>query len=108
MAQKKPDIAPPSIFVIFGAGGDLAKRKLFPALCNLNREGLLPEGFAVVAITHQPISDEDYRDYLKKELPEVTSGDFCCQQWETFRSHIFATDARVDKLIVRTPRPYGR
>jgi glucose-6-phosphate 1-dehydrogenase len=91
MAQKKPDIAPPSIFVIFGAGGDLAKRKLFPALCNLNREGLLPEGFAVVAITHQPISDEDYRDYLKKELPEVTSGDFCCQQWETFRSHIFAT-----------------
>lgn len=91
MAHKKPDIAPPSIFVIFGAGGDLAKRKLFPALCNLTKGGLLPQNFAVVAITHRSISDEDYRDYLSKELPELGSGEFDCTLWENFRQHIFAT-----------------
>ena len=91
MAHKKPDIAPPSIFVIFGAGGDLAKRKLFPALCNLTKGGLLPQNFAVVAITHRPISDEDYRDYLSKELPDLGSGEFDCTLWEDFRQHIFAT-----------------
>ncbi len=91
MATKKPEIAPPSIFVIFGAGGDLAKRKLFPALCNLKKQGLLPEEFAIVAITHKPVSDEAYRDYLQRELPEVTGGGVECIEWEGFRSRIYAT-----------------
>ncbi len=91
MVYKKPDIAPPSIFVIFGAGGDLAKRKLFPALCNLKKEGLLPANFAVVAITHQPISDEAYRDYLAKELPELSSDESDCSLWDDFRHRIYST-----------------
>lgn len=91
MERKKPDVAPPSIFVIFGAGGDLAKRKLFPALCNLKKQGLLPDEFAVVAVTHQPISDEEYRNYLQTELPLVTGGEVECIQWEGFRSRIYTT-----------------
>ncbi len=91
MVNKKPDIAPPSIFIIFGAGGDLAKRKLFPALCNLKKQGLLPEKFAVVAITHQPISDEAYREYLGEVLPELSSSESDCEVWQGFRDNIFTT-----------------
>ncbi len=39
----KPEPAGPCTLVIFGVNGDLAKRLLFPALCNLVQEGLLPE-----------------------------------------------------------------
>ncbi|MBI3262451.1 MAG: hypothetical protein HYZ58_04785, partial [Acidobacteria bacterium] len=46
LAVERPArVADPATMVIFGATGDLAKRKLLPALYNLNGDGLLPEGF---------------------------------------------------------------
>jgi glucose-6-phosphate 1-dehydrogenase len=47
--------------VIFGASGDLAKRKLIPAIYELAREKLLPENFALVGFARSPMSDEQYR-----------------------------------------------
>jgi glucose-6-phosphate 1-dehydrogenase len=41
-------IPPPQTIVVFGASGDLSRRKIFPALYNLARDGLLPEQYAVV------------------------------------------------------------
>src|ERR1700761_848969 len=46
----------PTVVVIFGASGDLTKRKLLPALFHLQQEGLLPEGFAVVGVARRDIS----------------------------------------------------
>ena len=43
-------VAPPCAMVIFGAGGDLTKRLLMPAIYNLSHEGLLPEDFAIVGV----------------------------------------------------------
>jgi len=43
-------ISPPCILVIFGAAGDLTKRKLIPALYNLKKSNLLPEDFAVIGV----------------------------------------------------------
>lgn len=40
----------PCILVIFGATGDLTRRKLYPALYNLYRDNLLPQDFAVLSI----------------------------------------------------------
>ncbi|MCC7359848.1 MAG: glucose-6-phosphate dehydrogenase [Anaerolineales bacterium] len=51
----------PNAVVIFGASGDLTKRKLVPALYNLELEGLLPNGFAVVGFARRPIPDADFR-----------------------------------------------
>ena len=53
--------APPCILVIFGASGDLAKRKLIPAIYELAREKLLPEKFALVGYSRSPMSDDEYR-----------------------------------------------
>ena len=52
-AERKPD---PCVVVIFGASGDLTKRKLLPALYHLDQSGLLPEDFAVVGVARRDLS----------------------------------------------------
>jgi glucose-6-phosphate 1-dehydrogenase len=51
----------PTTLVIFGATGDLAKRKLLPALYNLAHEGALPERFNLIGCARSEMSDDDYR-----------------------------------------------
>jgi len=51
-------IPEPGILVIFGASGDLTKRKLLPALFHLEQAGLLPEKFAIVGVARRPLGDE--------------------------------------------------
>ena len=55
---------PPCAVVIFGANGDLTKRKLMPALYRLAWEGRLAPGFAVVGISRTPMTDEEFRDRM--------------------------------------------
>ncbi len=50
--ERTPD---PCIVVIFGASGDLTKRKLLPALYHLDQSGLLPKDFAVVGVARRPL-----------------------------------------------------
>lgn len=51
-------IPEPGIMVIFGASGDLTKRKLLPALFHLEQSGLLPKQFAIVGVARRPLGDE--------------------------------------------------
>ena len=67
----------PCVLVIFGAGGDLAKRLLFPALYNLAGEALLPREFAVVGFARAKVSEEDFRLGLRRDLPESPGLDSC-------------------------------
>jgi len=64
MPQPDPNKAQPCILVIFGATGDLTARKLLPAVYNLLREGLLPEGSAVVGFARRPKTDEQFREEM--------------------------------------------
>ncbi len=52
------NIPEPTIIVIFGASGDLTKRKLLPALFHLEQNGLLPKEFAIVGVARRPLGDE--------------------------------------------------
>jgi glucose-6-phosphate 1-dehydrogenase len=52
----------PGVMVIFGASGDLTKRKLLPALFHLEQSGLLPVNFAIVGVARRPIGDEFAKD----------------------------------------------
>lgn len=58
--------APPEscVAVIFGAGGDLARRELIPSLFQLFREHLLPAEFAVIGFSRSSWSDQEFRDHL--------------------------------------------
>jgi len=62
MTETRPNVqsAEPCVLVIFGASGDLAQRKLIPALYNLHRNGFLPERFAVVGVSGSALTDEQF------------------------------------------------
>jgi glucose-6-phosphate 1-dehydrogenase len=53
---------PPTALTIFGATGDLARRKLLPALYNLAHEGQLPERFHLIAVARRDLPDDEFRD----------------------------------------------
>ncbi|GCL70676.1 glucose-6-phosphate dehydrogenase [Paenibacillus naphthalenovorans] len=55
-------------FVLFGSTGDLAKRKLFPALYNLFLEQKLPQAFSVINLGRKPLSDEEFQAYVEQSL----------------------------------------
>jgi len=56
--------------VIFGASGDLTRRKLIPALFNLLRKERLPENTQIVGFARSEFSDEEFRDSMKAALLE--------------------------------------
>jgi glucose-6-phosphate 1-dehydrogenase len=60
----------PVTLVIFGASGDLAKRKLLPALYHLQEAGALPERYVVIGSSRTPMTDEAYRDAMRQTLSE--------------------------------------
>jgi glucose-6-phosphate 1-dehydrogenase len=60
--QGNERIPDPGIMVIFGASGDLTKRKLLPALFHLEQSGLLPKNFAIVGVARRALGDEFAKD----------------------------------------------
>ncbi|QQS33648.1 MAG: glucose-6-phosphate dehydrogenase [Acidobacteriota bacterium] len=62
--------AEPCVMVIFGATGDLTKRKLLPALYNLARQDFLPHSFAIVGVGRQEMTTEEFREQMAGHLEE--------------------------------------
>jgi glucose-6-phosphate 1-dehydrogenase len=82
--------APPCVVVIFGATGDLTRRKLLPALFRLAQQRLVPSEFAILGTARQPLSDDEFRELMKKALVEFGDGDsFDETAWESFAKRIF-------------------
>ncbi|WP_235926582.1 glucose-6-phosphate dehydrogenase [Actinokineospora pegani] len=81
---------PPHVFVIFGATGDLAKRKLFPGLFRLHRAGLLPEFAIIGSGRHSPGTDEEFRDKVGAAVEDR-------EAWAEFAQRItFQTSSAED------------
>src|SRR3954470_1002145 len=66
---------PGTTLVIFGATGDLARRKLLPALYNLAHEGALPERFNMVGVSRREQSDDDFREFARESITEFSRRD---------------------------------
>lgn len=73
-------------FIIFGGSGDLARRKLYPALFNLFRKGLLREHFAVIGTARRPWSNDYFREIITES---VMCTDYDPAQVKDFASHFF-------------------
>jgi glucose-6-phosphate 1-dehydrogenase len=60
----------PTTMVIFGASGDLAKRKLLPALYNLAHEGALPERFNLIGAARREQTDDEFREVARQSISD--------------------------------------
>jgi glucose-6-phosphate 1-dehydrogenase len=74
----------PCVVVIFGASGDLTKRKLIPALYALATQGLLPNGFGVVGAGRTEITDEQFRGAMREAVVAYARVPFNQGTWTTF------------------------
>ena len=82
--------APPCSIVIFGANGDLTKRKLMPALYRLAYERRIPPTFAVVGNSRTAMSDDDFREKMRESVAHfLEDSPFDAGLWESFARNLF-------------------
>lgn len=93
-------IADPCVMVIFGATGDLTKRKLFPALYNLAKDDFLPHSFAIVGVGRQEMTSEEFRAQMIANLREfVTRPNEKIISWFEERTYYTGGDFDDDKKL---------
>ena len=93
----------PCIMVIFGASGDLTKRKLIPALYNLAKDNLLSKEFALVGVARNELSSEQFRDMIGKEIGEYATTKVDPDLWHWFARRIYYMAGDFDD-----PAAYGK
>jgi glucose-6-phosphate 1-dehydrogenase len=81
--------AAPCVMTICGATGDLTKRKLIPALCNLAQEKLLPTQFAIVGYAVDDFTTESFRRTLTQEIPKYASTPIDPKLWDWMCERIY-------------------
>ena len=90
--------------VIVGGTGDLAWRKLMPALFQAFRHGKLPEGGRILAVSRQTLSDDDYRAWLKERFQDVEGAKRPSDdEFARFAAHLHYL-----KLDLSLPADYGQ
>ena len=84
----------PCTIVIFGASGDLTKRKLLPALYNLKALKLLPENFAVIGVAVSDSNDELFRTQITSDIHQFATRPVDQAEWDDFskRSYYLSGD----------------
>jgi glucose-6-phosphate 1-dehydrogenase len=99
--------AEPTIIVLFGAGGDLAHRKLIPALYDLFLSKRLPEQFTVVGVSRTEMSDDQFREHLRSGVDQLSRR---CKSddpdWANFAPRL--THLAADPTVKETYTPLYR
>lgn len=95
MKSESPRAAPVTL-VIFGGAGDLAHRKLLPALYNLHLDGLLPSPFAVVAVGRKELTDESYRAFARDGVEHFSRRPLEERKWQEFARALFFVNLPID------------
>jgi glucose-6-phosphate 1-dehydrogenase len=84
-----PAAGNPCVMVIFGATGDLTKRKLIPALLNLAQEEVLTRQFAIIGFAANDLTTEAFRKNLGDELPHFAHDPIDLKMWEWLSQRIY-------------------
>lgn len=87
LPQGQERIPEPGIMVIFGASGDLTKRKLLPALFHLHQANLLPKQFAIVGVARRPLGNE-FADDMRDGILKYGGADKSDPKLDDFVKHI--------------------
>ena len=87
----------PTTFVIFGASGDLTRRKLIPALYRAVLQKRLPEDTRIVGVSRSALDDDVYRTRLKESTKEFASSDFAEDAWNGFARNVHYLPGDISK-----------
>ena len=86
--SERPD---PATIIIFGATGDLTKRKLLPSLYRLYLDGRLPDRFGVVGFAWTVLSDDEFRAEMRTAMEVHSDLPVSNPEWESFEQRLFYT-----------------
>jgi glucose-6-phosphate 1-dehydrogenase len=114
--QRIGKLADPCTMVIFGAGGDLTRRKLVPALYNLAKYQLLSPNFAIIGVGRTPLSQDDFRKRISDDIRKFATDKVDPAIWEWFlpRMEYIAGDMndkglypRLKELLDQTDKAFS-
>jgi glucose-6-phosphate 1-dehydrogenase len=114
--QKPGQPADPCVMVIFGATGDLTKRKLVPALYNLAKENLLSKEFALVGFAFDELQAEVFREQISEEIREFATTQLDPDLWHWLARRIYfvsgdfadpAAYQRLNDLLAEIDKDHG-
>ncbi len=88
--------SPPCIMVIFGAAGDLTKRKLVPALYNLKSSNLLSDNFSIIGVARAEMQSEEFRQRLSDEMPEFATETVEAETWKWLEDRLYYLSGDFD------------
>jgi len=94
--QKSGRPADPCVMVIFGASGDLTKRKLIPALYNLAKDNLLSKEFALVGFARNELTSEEFREKIGEEISQFATTNVDPDLWHWFSRRIYYVSGDFD------------
>ena len=94
-ALPKPE---PHVLVLFGATGDLARRKLIPGLFHLDRVGLMPEDVPHRRLVAERAGRRGFREHVRGALGEFCRMEFGDDEWEAFSERLSYVPSRADAL----------
>ncbi|HSE39670.1 MAG TPA: glucose-6-phosphate dehydrogenase [Acidobacteriota bacterium] len=103
MGLRIPKAADPCAIVIFGATGDLTRRKLIPALYSLSGQNLLGTGCAIVGAGRTEMSHDQFRQSMREAIQEFTEEKTDDAEWQTFASMLYynRTDMKDPATVQR-------
>ena len=87
----------PTVFIIFGAAGDLSWRKLIPAIYSLYEDGWLPEKFRIIGTGHQHMEEEAFHSHLKTGVDKYARRTLTEEGWSGFAAHLTFMTADLEK-----------
>src|SRR6201996_6621842 len=102
--RRIPRVAGPCVLVMFGVTGDLARKKLMPALYDLANRGLLPPGFSLVGFARRDWEHEDFAQITYQAVKEHARTPFRESVWQQLQEGVrfvpgeFTDDAAFDQL----------
>ena len=89
----------PITIVIFGASGDLTKRKLIPALFNSYRKNRLPQKVHIIGFARRPWDHDHFRNVLLEGMQEFASSSLDDTKWSTFAKSIWYVQGNLDTAV---------
>src|SRR5207245_7474680 len=92
----RPLVPQPCTLVIFGGSGDLARRKLIPAVYNLVLDGVLPPNYAILGNARKPLSDADFRQIAREGIVKYSRQKISEKVWPDFERRLFYVAGSIE------------